>query len=61
MKACANIIYIHFLLQDLQGDEVLVSGVNTGTARVQVRLVENAWNVSIICTVHVYVQYRRRE
>ncbi len=31
------------LLQGLQGDMVLVAGINTGTAKVQVRLRERAW------------------
>ena len=33
------------LSQGLQGDEVLVAGVSTGTAKVQVRLVEEVWKV----------------
>ena len=33
------------LSQGLQGDEVLVAGVNAGTAKVQFRLVEEVWKV----------------
>ena len=34
-----------FFLQGRQGDTVLVAGVSTGTAKVEVRLVDKTWKV----------------
>lgn len=33
------------VVQGQQGDEVLVSGINTGTAKVCVKLAEKTWKV----------------
>ncbi len=41
--------------QGLHGDTVLVEGVNTGTAKVQVRLVDRVWKVH--CTYHFLFLY----
>ena len=44
---CVLLFFSHAVSphQGLQGDEVLVAGINTGTARVQVRLVDEEWKV----------------
>ena len=43
------------LPQGLHGDTVLVAGVNTGTAKVQVRLVDKLWKVNTYQTFHFIV------
>ena len=43
------------LPQGLHGDTVLVAGVNTGTAKVQVRLVDKLWKVNTYQSFHFIV------
>ena len=42
--------FLLFFFQGRQGDTVLVAGVSTGTAKVQVRLVDKTWKVENTCT-----------
>ena len=43
------------LSQGLHGDTVLVAGVNTGTAKAQVRLVDKLWKVNTYQSFHFIV------
>ena len=44
--------YLCCFVQGRQGDTVLVAGVSTGTAKVQVRLVDRTWKVRHVTDVH---------
>ena len=47
-----ELLLVSPIAQGLQGDTILVAGVNTGTAKVQARLMDRVWKVCARFSVH---------